>query len=94
MSDEIYKLTTTEALAMLPDKQFIHTFRQGGGNCLIGADWSKNSILKAIDDYGFELTGEQATSMGHGMAFQDEFGWVYVQTKEKIFNRKHLKKPN
>lgn len=82
MSDKIYKLTKNEALAILPDKEDIHTFRQGGGNCLIGADWSREEILEMIDENQFELTGELATNMGHGMAFQDEFGWIFVETKQ------------
>jgi len=72
-------LTKEEVISMLPDGN-IHTFRQAG-NTLIGADWERNSMLKAINKYEVELTGEQAASMGHGMAFCDDLGWVFVQTK-------------
>ncbi|APH21419.1 hypothetical protein CF088_20420 [Clostridium botulinum] len=73
-------LTKEEVLKMLPNKDYIHTFRDSAIS-LIGADWSKKEILKTIENYEFELTGQQATSMGHGIAFQDNNGWVFVETK-------------
>lgn len=79
-SEERRVLTKEEIFAKLPDGEYIHTFRQPGLT-LIGANWERRSILKAINKYPFELTGEQATGMGHGMAFCDEHGWVFVQTK-------------
>ncbi|MBK5239861.1 hypothetical protein [Clostridium sp.] len=82
MSDQIYKLTKTEAIEMLPDTDYIHTFRQGDVNCLIGADWTREKMLEMINENQFELTGFYATNMGHGMAFQDELGWIFVETKE------------
>lgn len=75
-----YILTQEEVLKMLPDKDYIHTFREGSIS-LIGAYWSKKEILKAMENRKFELTGKQATSMGHGIAFQDKHGWVFVETK-------------
>lgn len=78
--EERHVLTKEEALKMLPDRDYIHTFRNSGIT-LIGADWSKEEMLKAIEKYEFELTGEQATNMEHGMAFKDELGWVFVETK-------------
>lgn len=75
-----YILSIEEAIAKLPDGEYIHTFRQAGP-ALIGADWSREDMMKAIDKFTFELTGERATSIGHGMAFCDEHGWVFVETK-------------
>jgi len=72
-------LSKEEALAMLPFKKHVHTFRQAGP-ILIGADWDRKAILDALDKFEFELTGEQAQSMGHGMAFCDTNGWVFVET--------------
>jgi hypothetical protein len=79
-SKKAYKLTKVEALAMLPDKKSIHTFRNSD-IALIGADWTRKEIIEMMDIYDFELTGEQATSMGHGMAFKDELGWLFIETK-------------
>lgn len=75
-----YRLTKEQARDMLPDKEYIHTLRDGN-ICLVGADWNRDEMLEMIDIYEFELTGEQATSMGHGMAFKDELGWIFVETK-------------
>jgi hypothetical protein len=74
-----YKLTKDEALAMLPNKEYIHTFRSNN-IALVGADWTREEMLEMIEQYEFELTGKQATSMGHGMAFKDELGWIFVET--------------
>jgi hypothetical protein len=85
VSDERQLLTKEEAIAKLPDKEYIHTFRQANNpfaTALIGAGWDKNEIISAMDNYEFELSGERATSMNHGMAFQDEHGWCFVETKE------------
>lgn len=76
-----YKLTKEEAIKMLPDKEYIHTFRNGS-IALVGADWSRENMLEMIEKLEFELSGENATEMGHGMAFMDEIGWVFVETKK------------
>lgn len=73
-------LSIQEAFALLPDGEYIHTFRQAG-NALLGADWERREILKAFNKYEVEVTGEHAQSIGHGVAFCDEHGWVFVETK-------------
>lgn len=79
--EERVKLTKEQVLSILPDGENIHTFRQAG-NSLIGADWEREEILKALEKYDFELSGEVATRMRHGIAFRDEYGWVFVHTKK------------
>jgi hypothetical protein len=74
-------ITKEQAIALLPNGENIHTFRQAGPT-LIGADWEREDIIAAMDKYRFELTGPAASSMGHGMAFEDEYGLVFVETKE------------
>lgn len=76
MNDDIVFLTKEQAIAMLPDGDYIHTFRG-----FVGADWSRNEIMGAIEKYQFELTGPNATAMNHGMGFRDEHGWVFVSTR-------------
>jgi len=78
--DERKVLTKEEALAMLPDGDFIHTFMQSG-LMLLGADSTRERILKEMEIHEFEISGEQATKMGHGIAFCGEHGWVFVETK-------------
>lgn len=64
-NDRVF-LSYEEAVAMLPDKKDIHTFVQGG-MALMGADWDRKSILELLKTGRPELSGEMATSMGHGM---------------------------
>ena len=44
MSDDLEYLTKEQVLKMLPDGEYIHTFR--GNGVLIGADWERKEILK------------------------------------------------
>jgi len=81
MSEDRVFLTFEEAEKMLPDGDWVHTFR-GGGNMMIGADWKREDVLSVMKTSKPELSGEMATSMGHGLVFEDKFGFVFVQTKE------------
>lgn len=38
-------LNTEEAIALLPESEFIHTF-YSTGICLVGADWDRTDVLK------------------------------------------------
>lgn len=79
MSDETrQKLSFDEAVAMLPDGEKIHTFRQGV--CLIGADWKRDQILEAIREHGAELSGPLATRMKHGLVIFDP-ETLFIETK-------------
>lgn len=81
MGDKRVILDKADAIAMLPDGDTVHTFRQGGP-CLIGADWDRNDMIKAINKYDVEITGEQARAMNHGMALYDDIGWLFIETKK------------
>lgn len=61
-------ITADEAIALLPEKEYIHTF-YNTPPVLCGADWDKQEIidkLKAADK--IEIAGETARSMDHGLA--------------------------
>lgn len=74
-------LTFEQAVAMLPDSERVHTFRQAG-SALLGADWERGDLFDAFKKHPPELSGEAATNMKHGIVFEDEHGFVFVQTKE------------
>lgn len=74
-------LTLEQAETMLPDKRGIHTFRQAGP-VLIGTDWPRADVLELFRSYTPELSGENATRMGHGIAVQDNRGWLFVETRK------------
>lgn len=86
MSDEErIILTADEAIAMLPEKESIHTFLQGGMT-LLGADWPAEEIWESLrQSVRIELSGPTATSMGHGLVFwrgaEDNGSWVFVETR-------------
>lgn len=60
-------LSLEDATKLLADSERIHTFRQGGAGILIGADWDREDIIERIKKHGVELSGAQATNMGHGL---------------------------
>lgn len=74
-------LSADDAIAMLPEGNDIHTFMNPGG-MLIGADWSRESIEKAIrETNNRELAGSMATDMGHGLCINHDGRRLFVATK-------------
>ena len=64
-------ITADQAIELLPEGEYIHTFRQSG-LALIGADWLREEIIELIRKSDcLELTGERARSMDHGLAIYD-----------------------
>jgi hypothetical protein len=83
MSDDRVFLTPEQATAMLSDDDQIHTFRQSIGGVLLGADWDRDDLVKAIDvAENRELSGEQATKMHHGLCITDNHGPLFIETKD------------
>lgn len=76
-------ITATQALAMLPNGNTIHTYRNPVGGVFIGADWARDEIARALHSYEVELTGPLAANAGYGLAFTDLYGVVFVKTKTK-----------
>lgn len=74
------KLTYDEAVAMLPNKENIHTFI--GRMFLIGADWSRKDILSLLKNaVQIELSGQTATAMGHRLGvWRTERDVIFVET--------------
>ena len=68
MSRKRRYITADEAIALLPEKEYIHTF-YNTPHILCGADWDKQEVidkLKAADK--IEIAGEMARNMDHGLA--------------------------
>lgn len=80
--NERVKIEFEVAKSMLPDGDTVHTFRNSS-TMLIGAYWNKKDILTAIEKYGVELSGPQATRMKHGLILTDDRGHLFIETKEK-----------
>ena len=77
-------VTLEQAVAMLPEGEYIHTFIQavGPGLMLIGANMKRETILKHFAEDGVELSGKMATAMKHGLAYFDGDKPVFVATRE------------
>lgn len=62
------ELTPEQAIALLPEGETVHTFRNPGVGMMLGADWKRAEVEREIRDAERrELAGEIATSMGHGL---------------------------
>ena len=83
MSDnERQTLDLDSAVKMLPDSETIHTF-VNVGPMLIGADWSRERVIETFEMHSPELSGEQATAMGHGIVVWDGERHVFFETEKK-----------
>lgn len=72
-----------EVLCVNSDKT-VHTFRDGG-IALVGADWSKATLIREAKKYKntIEITGPSAQGMEHGVVFRDDMGHVFCKTDKK-----------
>ena len=65
-------ITIEQAISVLPDGDFVHTFYNTGFG-LVGADWSRDDILDKLRSCDIiELTGPAARGMGHGIGAYDK----------------------
>ena len=74
-------LTADEAIAMLPDGDDIHTFRNPAGGVLMGCNWQREKLIDAIRSTDSrELAGEQATTMHHGLCINYHGCALFIET--------------
>lgn len=77
-------LPLSTAIAMLPDGDTIHTFRNDSSWMMIGAGWTRKNIIEAITKHGCELSGPMAARMNHGLWVNDGQGrGLFVETRQK-----------
>lgn len=72
MSRKRRYITADEAITLLPEKEYIHTFIHTPP-ALVGADWERQDVidkLKTADK--IEIAGEQSRMMGHGLAVYND----------------------
>lgn len=74
-----------QAVKMLPDEERIHTFRSVGP-VILGADHDKVGLIETMKEYQdkIELSGKNATAMGHGIVLTDDKGPLFVETKKEV----------
>jgi hypothetical protein len=74
-------LEAGQAVEMIDDGDFIHVFLNPNG-MLVGADWSRKSVLELISRSKCQLSGDMAASMGHGLACLDRGRYHFIATKK------------
>ncbi len=78
-SDKPIALPFDEAVKLLLDGDTIHTFRNPGAGMMIGADWSRESLLDAMRKADeIQVTGRHAQAMGHGLVI-DNGGLLFIE---------------
>ena len=82
IDDRVF-LTYEEAIALLPDGDTIHTFLNPAVDVLLGADWSRESILRGLRDGKPQLAGEYAIRAGHGLVFMYKDEYIFVETRQE-----------
>lgn len=80
--EERVPLAYDEAVAMLPDGDYVHTFL-GGGMALIGADWKREDILTLLQAGKPELSGSNATALGHGIVAWSRNQPIFIETRKE-----------
>jgi hypothetical protein len=82
MSKARQTIPLDDALLLLPEGEYIHSFRNSPF-ALLGADWDRADLIAAMTAAPeIELTGPSAQSMDHGLAIKDEYGWLFIETKK------------
>ena len=81
--DAAVELSYEEAVALLPDGDYIHTILDGG--ILVGANWSRTEILDLLArSPRRDVTGPEAQSMGHGLCAYEANGRpVFIETRKE-----------
>jgi hypothetical protein len=83
--NEPVELSVGEAIAMLPEGEVIHTFRNPSAGMMLGCDWGREAIIKAITETDHrQLTGPVATSTGHGLAINESGRILFIATRTHI----------
>ena len=84
MSEERIRLSFEDAVAMLPDGDEIHTFLNPGAGLMVGVDWHREEVVGLIRSHGAELSGPEATRMGHGLVVIRGSEPVFIATKRQL----------
>ena len=83
MDDKVI-LTAKQALSMLPAGGRIHTFRSNSIG-LMGADWERDELERAIKVNQCEIGGNRCQAMNHGLViWTGEATPLFVECREGL----------
>ena len=80
-NDRIF-LNRNKVDELLKPGEFVHTFVQAGP-VLVGADWKRSELLEMVEKNTAELSGDQASSMHHGVVIWNGKQPVFCETVQK-----------
>lgn len=81
MSDSRVFFSFEQAVSLLPDGDDIHVFLNPHGGMLIGADWSRQSVMDMLKVGEPQLGGNACLSMGHGLVCKNKGQFHFVATR-------------
>lgn len=73
-------LTKEEALSLLPDDEYIHTFR-GLDRVIIGADHERKELVEEIEHCKCEIGGPMCRALDHGLVVWTGNDPLFVKTR-------------
>jgi hypothetical protein len=81
MSRDATIITLEQALKLLPEGKYIHTFRNPAGGMMMGGDWERSDIEKALAKAEeIHISGDVARTMFHGIAIINDESWLFIET--------------
>ncbi len=84
MDDDNKKfISHEEAIAMLPEGDKIHTYKNPVPGYILGTDWDREELINCIKRLKPELAGRCATKSGHGLCVEDDAGYLFIETKKE-----------
>lgn len=81
-------ITADQAISAIAKRGDIHTFRSSP-SVLIGTDWRRKTLVKALRDAGpegIEIGGEACMRMGHGLVLHSG-GPLFIEADSDILKK-------
>jgi hypothetical protein len=74
-------ITLEQAIDLLPDGKYVHTFQNPAGGMVMGCDCERSVIEKALAKAEeIHVAGDVARSMFHGIAIINDESWLFIET--------------
>ena len=80
--NDVVILSSQQATAMLPDKEFVHVYvQQPPDTRIFGCEWPIADVLAEIEAGECSLAGPEAARMNHSLGIASEaYGNMFVET--------------
>lgn len=80
-------ITPDEAISLLNEGNYIHTFRQLANGIIVGCDWKRKRIISHFRSSPgkIQIAGPASRGMKHGIVTEDN-GFLFIETNEEKLN--------